>query len=64
MIEETIAVQLTEGQLHFLHALTHEAATRYSRERVRPAALEALEIWQLLDIALDTFEREEDRDVA
>lgn len=59
-----IPVHLTEGQLRFLHALAHETAIRYSRERVRPAALEAIDVWQRLDEALDAWEREEMDDVA
>lgn len=59
-MDDLITLRLSEGQLHLLHALTHEAAVRLSREQSRPAALAAIDLWQHLDRVLDAWEREEE----
>lgn len=64
MVENLITVRLTEGQLLFLHALAHDAALRFSQDGLKPTALEAVDVWQRLDEALDAWEREEVDDVA
>lgn len=64
MDSNLIPVHLTEGQLLFLHALAHETALRYSQDGLKPTALEAVDVWQRLDEALDAWEREEMDDAA